>query len=84
MLCLDQRVDLILSAGKISTVNKLKELGQTFDMEVDPHALVSDLNVGMRQRVEILKALKGGAKILILDEPTGVLTPKKQHSYLIY
>ena len=64
----------LLSSGKIATVNKLKELGQTFDMEVDPNALVSDLNVGMRQRVEILKALKGGAKILILDEPTGVLT----------
>jgi simple sugar transport system ATP-binding protein len=67
----------LLSSGKITTVKKLKELGQTFDMEVDPHALVSDLNVGMRQRVEILKALKGGAKILILDEPTGVLTPQE-------
>ncbi|MDA8757237.1 ABC transporter ATP-binding protein [Amylibacter sp.] len=67
----------LLSSGKIATVNKLKELGQTFDMEVDPNALVSDLNVGMRQRVEILKALKGGAKILILDEPTGVLTPQE-------
>ncbi|MDC0983343.1 ATP-binding cassette domain-containing protein [Amylibacter sp.] len=67
----------LLSTGKITTVNKLKELGQTFDMEVDPYALVSDLNVGMRQRVEILKALKGGAKILILDEPTGVLTPQE-------
>ena len=65
----------LLSKGRISTANKLKELGQTFDMEVDPYVLVSDLNVGMRQRVEILKALKGGAKILILDEPTGVLTP---------
>ena len=67
----------LLSKGRISTANKLKELGQTFDMEVDPYVLVSDLNVGMRQRVEILKALKGGAKILILDEPTGVLTPQE-------
>ena len=40
--------------------------GQTFDMEVDPYALVSDLNVGMRQRVEILKALKGGLKEFFL------------------
>ncbi|MEZ8007529.1 MAG: ABC transporter ATP-binding protein [Amylibacter sp.] len=67
----------LLKLGRASTIAKLKELGQTFDMEVDPDLLVSDLNVGMRQRVEILKALKGGAKILILDEPTGVLTPQE-------
>ena len=67
----------LLKLGRAATIAKLKELGQTFDMEVDPDLLVSDLNVGMRQRVEILKALKGGAKILILDEPTGVLTPQE-------
>lgn len=67
----------LLSAGRKATADRLRELGQTYDMEVDPDALVSDLNVGMRQRVEILKALKSGAKILILDEPTGVLTPQE-------
>lgn len=67
----------LLSAGRKATVDRLRELGQTYNMEVDPDALVSDLNVGMRQRVEILKALKSGAKILILDEPTGVLTPQE-------
>jgi ABC-type oligopeptide transport system ATPase subunit len=45
----------LLKLGRASTIAKLKELGQTFDMEVDPDLLVSDLNVGMRQRVEILK-----------------------------
>ncbi len=67
----------LLNAGRVATAAKLAELGKSFDMEVDPDALVSDLNVGTRQRVEILKALKSGAKILILDEPTGVLTPQE-------
>lgn len=67
----------LLKAGRKATAERLRELGETYDMQVDPHALVSDLNVGMRQRVEILKALKSGAKILILDEPTGVLTPQE-------
>ncbi|PIB23551.1 heme ABC transporter ATP-binding protein [Amylibacter kogurei] len=67
----------LLKQGKQATIARLKELGDTYGMVVDPHALISDLNVGMRQRVEILKALKGGARILILDEPTGVLTPQE-------
>ena len=45
--------------------------------EIDPNALVGDLSVGIQQRVEILKALYRGAKILILDEPTAVLTPQE-------
>jgi ABC-type uncharacterized transport system ATPase subunit len=44
-------------------------------LEVDPDAIIEELPVGMQQRVEILKALYRGAEILILDEPTGVLTP---------
>src|SRR5207237_2663481 len=44
-------------------------------LEVDPGARVADLSVGMQQRVEILKALYRGARLLILDEPTSVLTP---------
>lgn len=67
----------LLKDGKSATLDTLKRLGETYGMVVDPSALVSDLNVGTRQRVEILKALKGGAKILILDEPTGVLTPQE-------
>ncbi len=43
----------------------------------DPDAIVEDLPVGVRQRVEILKALYRNAKILILDEPTAVLTPQE-------
>ena len=66
-----------LAKGRQATMNRLKELGENYGMVVDPHALISDLNVGTRQRIEILKALKGGADILILDEPTGVLTPQE-------
>ncbi len=68
---------LTLKEGREVTLAKLRELSDHYGMTVDPHALISDLNVGMRQRVEIIKALKGGAEILILDEPTGVLTPQE-------
>ena len=54
---------------------ELARLAKDYEMEVDPDALVGDLPVGLQQRVEILKALYKGANVLILDEPTGVLTP---------
>ena len=53
----------------------LKELADEYELHVDPDSLIEDLGVGMQQRVEILKALYRQADILILDEPTGVLTP---------
>jgi simple sugar transport system ATP-binding protein len=53
----------------------LVELASDYGLNVDPDALVQDIGVGMQQRVEILKALYRQADILILDEPTGVLTP---------
>jgi len=53
----------------------LKELSNEYELNVDPDALIEDLSVGHQQRVEILKALYRKADILILDEPTGVLTP---------
>lgn len=68
---------MLLKEGREKTLSRLQQLADDYQIQVDPHALVSDLNVGTQQRVEILKALKGGAKILILDEPTGVLTPQE-------
>ena len=53
----------------------LTNLAREYQLEVDPDAKVGDLSVGLQQRVEILKALYRKADILILDEPTGVLTP---------
>jgi general nucleoside transport system ATP-binding protein len=54
---------------------ELKRLADEYELDVDPDAIVGELPVGLQQRVEILKALYKGADILILDEPTGVLTP---------
>ena len=53
----------------------LRHLAEEYELHVDPDAVVEDLSVGHQQRVEILKALYREADILILDEPTGVLTP---------
>jgi simple sugar transport system ATP-binding protein len=54
---------------------ELKRLEEDYELEVDPDAVIESLSVGHQQRVEILKALYRQAEILILDEPTGVLTP---------
>ena len=54
---------------------ELADLAREYELDVDPDALIEDLSVGHQQRVEILKALYRQADILILDEPTGVLTP---------
>lgn len=56
---------------------RVRELSQRYHLDVDPDALVEDLPVGIQQRVEILKALAGGAQYLIFDEPTAVLTPQE-------
>ena len=56
---------------------RLVELGEQYGLEVDPDALASELGVGDKQRVEILKVLYRGANILILDEPTAVLVPQE-------
>ena len=53
------------------------ELSQRYGFDVDPDARIEDVSVGVRQRVEILKALYRGADVLILDEPTAVLTPQE-------
>lgn len=57
--------------------HQIRQLSQSFGLEVDPTAVVEDLPVGVQQRVEILKALYRQAKILVLDEPTAVLTPQE-------
>ncbi|MTI17214.1 ABC transporter ATP-binding protein [Rhodobacteraceae bacterium RKSG542] len=65
----------MLNKGIDQARTELKRLADEYDMKVDPDAVVGELSVGLQQRVEILKALYRGADILILDEPTGVLTP---------
>ena len=56
---------------------ELTRLAKEYRLEVDPDAIIEDVSVGTQQRVEILKALYRGADVLILDEPTGVLTPSE-------
>ncbi|WP_174233637.1 ABC transporter ATP-binding protein [Kiloniella sp. EL199] len=56
---------------------ELFKLSKEYSLAVDPDAMTGNLPVGLQQRVEILKALYRGAEILILDEPTGVLTPQE-------
>ena len=56
---------------------RIRDLAQRFHLNVDPDARVGSLIVGERQRVEILKALFRDVRILVLDEPTAVLTPQE-------
>ncbi len=56
---------------------QIRELAEKYSMSLDPYAKVADLSVGQLQRAEIIKALMRGARILILDEPTAVLTPQE-------
>jgi len=63
-----------------SAAKKFTEMARRYNMEIDPWAKVEQLSVGQQQRLEILKALYRNAKILILDEPTAVLTPSEVDS----
>jgi general nucleoside transport system ATP-binding protein len=65
----------ILAKGEDHARAALRDLGERYGLTVDPDAVVGELTVGLQQRVEIIKALYRGAEILILDEPTAVLTP---------
>jgi len=68
------------AGGKINlkkAEREIQELSDQYGLRVDPRAKVRDISVGMQQRVEILKTLYRGADVLILDEPTAVLTPQE-------
>jgi general nucleoside transport system ATP-binding protein len=60
-----------------AAIQRVRDLAATFNFAIDADAKVEDITVGQQQRVEILKALYRGAEILILDEPTAVLTPQE-------
>ena len=67
----------LLKTGAAKVRQQLAHLAKEYALEVDPDAIVGELSVGFQQRVEILKALVRGAEILVLDEPTAVLTPSE-------
>jgi len=67
----------LIKLDRNEVAKKVRELSHQYGLEVDPEATVGDLPVGIQQRVEIVKALYRKANILILDEPTAVLTPQE-------
>ena len=73
-----QRGLLTLTEAK----TKIKKISDEFKFEIDPDALIENLPVGVQQRVEIIRALMYDAKVLILDEPTAVLTPQETDELL--
>ena len=66
-----------LVVDETASRNAVLDLREQYGFEVDPDAAIEEISVGVRQRVEILKALYRGAEILIMDEPTAVLTPQE-------
>ena len=62
---------------------RIRELAKLYGLEVDPEAYIWQLSVGQQQRVEIVKALYRGAALLILDEPTAVLTPQEVDDFFV-
>jgi len=66
-----------IAVGFRSAEERIRKLSADFGLAIDPQALIEDLSVGQQQRVELLKALYRDAAILILDEPTAVLTPQE-------
>jgi general nucleoside transport system ATP-binding protein len=76
-IVLGQEPGNLASLDAKSARSRIIELGEQYGLAVDPDALISELGVGDKQRVEILKVLYRGAEILILDEPTAVLVPQE-------
>lgn len=72
-----------LFIDKDAVVKKVTEISEKYNLKLNPNDLVADISVGMKQRVEILKTLYRGAKIIILDEPTAVLTPQETEELFI-
>ena len=69
--------ELVFGKNLEKAKTDLKKLCENYKLNIDLDSFIGDLSVGFRQRVEILKSLYRGAEILILDEPTGVLTPQE-------
>jgi general nucleoside transport system ATP-binding protein len=77
VLANEPRRGVLLDYDEAAT--RVRDLSDRFGLAVNPHARIEDVTVGMQQRVEILRALYHGARILVLDEPTAVLTAQEAH-----
>nr|MBT6353283.1 ABC transporter ATP-binding protein [Pelagibacteraceae bacterium] len=69
--------ELVFGKNLDKAKSDLKKLCESYKLNIDLDSVISDLSVGIRQRIEILKSLYRGAEVFILDEPTGVLTPQE-------
>jgi general nucleoside transport system ATP-binding protein len=78
-----QALKQLATLDQRSVAQRVRELSKQYSLEVNPDAVVEDLTVGSQQRVEIIKALYRQAKILILDEPTAVLTPQESDELFV-
>ena len=68
---------------KNEAIKITKDAVEKFDLDVEPEKLIRDLSVGQKQKVELLKSLVRGVKVLILDEPTAVLTPQETRELFV-
>lgn len=66
-----------ISTDRKKAIQLVRDLSEKYNLNVDPMARVADLSVGLKQKVELIKVLARNAKLLILDEPTAVLTPQE-------
>ena len=74
---------LLRRMDRINVAKRIRELSESYNLAIDPDDIVKDLSVGIQQRVEIIKALYRNAEILILDEPTAVLTPQETEEFFV-
>ncbi len=74
---------LLRRMNRINVAKRVRELSESYNLAVDPDDFIKDLSVGLQQRVEIIKALYRNADILILDEPTAVLTPQETEEFFV-
>ena len=75
MLGMEETRGLLLD--EVHPAARIREIASRYGLEIDPDAKIKDLSVGLQQRVEIVKALYRNARVLVLDEPTAVLTPQE-------
>jgi len=71
-----QNISLTVAGSRAALARKIQDIGERYQLTVNPHATVHSLSVGERQRVEIIRCLLQDLKLLILDEPTSVLPPQ--------
>lgn len=69
--------------NKKEAINKIREIAKEYKLHIDPEAKINSLSVGLQQQVELLKVLYRKSKLLILDEPTGVLTPLEKEKLFL-